>query len=308
MNRKMIKKVLEKKHIEFCASIKDEKVQKLVKNRSIITGGSIVSMLLGEKITDFDYYFLDKETVLAVAHYYVNLFNELNPDHRIKPVVYEDGDRVRIKIQSAGITSEAGDSDYQYFEMQPDGEGEEYVERLQEALTDVTVKEPSDEGDRPAYRPIFLSDNAITLSNKVQLVMRFYGDAETIHKNYDFVHCTNYWTSKDKELVLRPAALESILAKQLHYVGSLYPICSVIRTRKFLKKGWYINAGQFLKMCFQISKLDLTNLDVLQEQLTGVDAAYFYEVIEYCKRKKEEEPDFVITMPYLVTIIDKIFG
>lgn len=310
MNRKIIKKVLKGKHEEFCASIRDEAVRKLVEKNSIITGGSIVSLLLGEKIKDFDYYFTDYETAKAVAVYYVNEFNRLNPDHRIKPVVnLETEGRVRIRIQSAGITSEAEDDNYKYFENHPHEEGEAYVEQMTACLDDGVLREsPEDEANKPVYRPIFLSDNAITLSNKVQVVIRFYGCPEEIHKNYDFVHCTNYWTSKDNNLVLRPEALESILAKELFYQGSLYPLCSVIRTRKFLKRGWYINAGQYLKMCFQISELDLTDLDVLQEQLTGVDAAYFIEIIEYCKKRKEQEPDFEVTMPYLCKIVDKVFG
>ena len=135
-----------------------------------------------------------------------------------------------------------------------------------------------------------------------------YGNAEEIHKNYDFTHCTCYWVAKDNNLVLPSKALESIITKELFYQGSLYPLCSIIRTRKFLKRGWHINAGQYLKMCFQLSQLDLTDVDVLQEQLTGVDAAYFVEVIDKCKEKKEQSPDFEITMPYLCKIVDRIFG
>jgi len=72
--------------------------------------------------------------------------------------------------------------------------------------------------------------------------------------------------------------------------------------------GWYINAGQILKMLFQISQLDLTDINVLEEQLTGVDAAYFFQVIEYCKKRQEEDKEFKVTVPYLCSIIDKIFG
>lgn len=307
MNRRIIKKILKKKHEEFCNSIEDEEVQKLVRENSFITGGTIVSLLLNEKISDFDYYFTNMETVEAVTKYYIAKFIELNPKHKIKPILEVADNRIRIKIQSVGIASEQTDSDYKYFEQYPHEEAMDYVEKMTECLDDVTIKEdPGD--DKPAYRPIFLSDNAITLSNKVQMVIRFYGNPEEVHKNYDFIHCMNYWTAKDNKLTLNPAAMESILTKELFYQGSLYPICSIIRTRKFIKKGWHINAGQFLKMCFQISEMDLTDIEVLQDQLTGVDAAYFMEIIDYCKKKKEQSPDFTITMPYLVTIVDKIFG
>lgn len=309
MNSKTIRKILKSKHEEFCLSIEDEEVRKLVQKNAIITGGSIVSMLLNEKIKDFDYYFTNIETVQAVARYYAAQFKKLNPQCNREPKVIIEGERVRIKIQSAGIAGEGGDEGYKYFEQHSYEEAEEYMDKISACLDDPTLKEAEEENtNKPTYRPIFLSDNAITLSNKVQLVIRFYGTPEEIHKNYDFVHCTNYWVAKENKLVLHPEALQSILARELFYQGSLYPVCSIIRTRKFIKQGWHINAGQFLKMCFQVSELNLSDLEVLQEQLTGVDAAYFIELIEYCKKRKEETPDFEITMPYLCKIVDRIFG
>jgi hypothetical protein len=150
---------------------------------------------------------------------------------------------------------------------------------------------------------VFLSSNAITLSNKVQLVLRFYGEPEKIHENYDFVHCTSWWQSWDQTLTLRPEALESCLSKELKYVGSLYPVCSIVRLRKFISRGWRINAGQILKMCMQISALDLTDLKVLEDQLTGVDTAYFLQIID---RLKEKDPEKVNTA-YLCEILDRMF-
>lgn len=302
MNRRLIARVLSKKHLDFVGSIKDQRVKDLVMKNSIITGGSIASMLLNDTIKDYDYYFTNKETVQAVAAYYIREFNEAHPDIRIKPRLLVCGDRVKIVVQSAGVVSEAGDQGYQYFESLPDEvgmvEADETESKYIEEMGEVKAK----------YRPVYMSANAITLSDKVQLVIRFYGDPEEIHKNYDFIHCCNYWTSKDQKLVLNPGAIESLLCKQLSYQGSLYPVCSVIRTRKFMKNGWYINAGQLLKMCFQISELDLKNLEVLEDQLTGVDAAYFFQVIEYCKKRQAEDPEFQVTTPYLCSIIDKIFG
>lgn len=306
MNRRNIEKVIGKKFDDFLSSIEDNRVQTLVAKNSIITGGSIVSLLTNEKVKDYDIYFLDKTTTEAVAKYYVERFNDLNPDIAIKPIVHVEGDRVKIVVKSAGVTSENGDKGYQYFETLPDEVGQEYFEKVVEAADEENGEVLDD--ILPKYRPVFMSANAITLSNKVQLVVRFYGDPKEIHKNYDFIHCCNYWESKTGRVTLSPSALESILTKTLSYQGSLYPICSVIRMRKFLKRGWYINAGQILKMLFQISELDLTDIDTLEEQLTGVDAAYFHQVIDWCRKKKDENPSFQITTPYLISIIDKIFG
>jgi hypothetical protein len=97
--------------------------------------------------------------------------------------------------------------------------------------------------------------------------------------------------------------MESILAKELRYVGSKYPICSVVRLRKFIARGWRINAGQILKMAMQISELDLTDISVLEDQLTGVDTAYFLQLIEKLKEKDPEK----VNAAYLVEIIDRMF-
>lgn len=310
MKGKTIKALLAKKFNSFTASIEDENVRKLVEKNTIITGGCIASMLLGEKVNDFDLYFTDHETTKAVAEYYVKRF-EVKNRHGIPCAITVDDQegRVRIIVKSAGIASEEGaEAEYEYFEGSPEDRAAGYVgevmgdpgeiEEAYQATEEAALN--TDGGD---YRPVFMSTNAITLSDKIQIVLRFYGDADTIHENYDFVHCTNYWTSKDGNLTLRQPALESLLCKELRYVGSKYPVCSVIRLRKFIRRGWVVNAGQILKMMMQVSELDLTDPAVLQDQLTGVDSAYF---IELMTKVKEHDPEKV-NAAYLVEIIDRMF-
>lgn len=310
MKAKTIKAILAKKFTSFIASIEDESVRKLVEKNTIITGGCIASMLLGEKVNDFDLYFTDHATTKAVAEYYVKRFDVKNRNGIPCAIsVDAEGDRVRIVVKSAGVASEGGaKADYQYFEGSPEGQAGEYVGEVMGDAGEIedTREETHDAALRTEgcdYRPVFMSTNAITLSDKVQIVLRFYGDADKIHENYDFVHCTNYWTSKDGNLTLRQPALESLLCKELRYVGSKYPVCSVIRLRKFIRRGWVINAGQILKMMMQVSELDLTNPSVLQDQLTGVDSAYF---IDLMSKVKENDPEKV-NAAYLVEIIDRMF-
>lgn len=315
MKKKTINKVINAKFDDWLSSISDESVRKLVEGNSIITGGCIASMLLQEPVNDFDVYFTNKETAKAVAEYYVKKFSESTaPKHKdgkgVIMEVREDGERVKIFIKSAGIAGEAKGDDYQYFESRPPEEAEDYVQSVVDAvaeLDDAKINEQAKE----KYRPVFLSPNAITLSNKIQIVIRFYGDPDNIHQHYDYVHCTNYWTSKDRKVTLKQTALEALMAKELVYVGSKYPICSMIRTRKFIKRGFTVNAGQYLKMAFQISKLNLEDLDVLEDQLVGVDAAYFGQLIDglksHAEKKKEKGEEFKIEYTYLASIIDKIF-
>lgn len=314
MKAKTIKKVLRSKIDEWIATIDDDAVRKLVEKNVIVTGGSIASMLLKEQVNDYDVYFKDRATTIAVAKYYVSKFNPKAKSGIGVSIGVDESkdDRVSVFVQSAGIASEDGtEKPYQYFEARPEGEAEEYVSAIITDAGDIqdtyeatqeVARETVDQG-KPAYRPVFITTNAITLSHRIQIVLRFYGEPDQLHENYDFVHCTNYWTSWNDNLVLRPAALEALLAKELRYVGSKYPICSIIRLRKFIARGWSVNAGQILKMVMQASELDLTDYEVLRDQLTGVDSAYFAEVIAKVKASDPQK----VNSAYLIEIIDRLF-
>lgn len=313
MKSKTIKAVIAKKLESWFDSIEDTTVAKLARDNTIVTGGCIASMLLGEKVNDFDLYFRTREACKAIANYYVKRFKvEKRNGIPCKIFVDDDhSDRIKIVIQSSGIASSEGtDKPYEYFESRPEGAAREYVDSI--------IKDPSDienayedtekmalESDDPdnKYEPVFMSTNAITLRGKIQCILRFYGEPDEIHKNYDFMHCTNYYSSWNNQLILKKEALECLLSRELIYVGSKYPVCSIFRIRKFLKRDFTINAGQILKICMQISALDLTNIKVLQDQLTGVDCAYFLEVIS---KLKEKDP-VKVNSAYLIEIIDRMF-
>ena len=111
----------------------------------------------------------------------------------------------------------------------------------------------------------------------------------------------------DNELTLPSRALEAIINKELYYIGSQYPVCSIIRTRKFISRGWKINAGQYLKMCLQVSELDLKDMKVFKDQLAGVDSAYFAEAISQIEAMKEKSPNLTIDNTYLFEVINRIF-
>ena len=292
MNSKNIKKSLQAKVENWLKHVEDAELVKVMRENIIITGGAIVSMLNGEEVNDYDVYFRTKEACIKVAEYYANMFNKT---HNSQVTIKVEDDRVQCFIQSKGIEEEPeenGISD----KTEPSWED-----------TEPTAKTDNPKDEKPKYRPVFFSTNAISLSDKIQLVIRFYGTPEEIHKNYDFVHCTCCYSFFDNELTLPARALEAIINKELHYTGSRYPVCSIIRTRKFIARGWTINAGQYLKMCLQVSKLDLLDMKVFKDQLAGVDSAYFSAAIAWVEKKKEEYPNFKIDDSYLFEVINRIF-
>lgn len=299
MNSKNIKKHLNNKLRDWISHIEDKNIQQILKDNAIVTGGAIVSLLTGDPVNDYDVYFRTKEACLEVANYYVKKWNETHADKPVSVRVCEETGKIDCFVSSKGIADEDEDkiSDISY----------NFAAEEDEAVGVEHEPDEATEDSKEKYRPRFITSNAITLSHKIQLVIRFYGEIEEIHKNYDFAHCTCAWSAWNNELFLPQKALECIINKELYYIGSKYPLCSIIRTRKYLERGYHINAGQYVKMCMQLNELDLTNVKVLEDQLTGVDTTYFQMMVEALQKRMEETGEQKVDTTYAMNLINKLF-
>lgn len=283
MQVKTVKKLITLKMNDWLESITDLGLKADVKKNILVSGGCITSLFHGLPVNDFDVYIQDMDVLIRLANYYcpgkvldgrrreeylntIHSSYEIEDNESAQAIRYKSlkEDQVKLNIDSIGIKKEL-------------------------------IKDKK-------YQVAFLSQNAISLSEDVQIVLRFHGNAERIHKTFDFIHATNYFTFEEG-LVTNIAALESILTKTLRYQGSLYPLTSVIRMKKFIQRGWTVNAGEILKMLFQVSELDLKDIQVLEEQLIGVDVAYFSVLIDVLR-------DTAGTMDshHLSLLIDKVFN
>lgn len=129
MKTKTIKKVLKQKIGEWLDSIEDANVREMAKKNTIVTGGAIASMLLQEPVNDYDVYFKDHATTLAVAKYYADRFTPKKAGGIPCKIYVEDTDgRIKLVVKSAGVASEEGaDTPYAYFEGRADDEAGGYV-------------------------------------------------------------------------------------------------------------------------------------------------------------------------------------
>lgn len=296
MQKKTITKTITTKLDEWLKTITDQKLQEDVKKNLIVSGGSIASMFLGEKVNDFDIFLQDVNVLKRLVEYYATPFRVEIFDGRNKPALiktmednYDEEFEKLFNARKIAINTLKDDQ----IKLFLGGGGK----RVNEEIKTEDLN----------YHPVFFSPNAISLSNDIQIVVRFWGSPEKVHETFDYIHATNYFTYADG-VVTNLAAMESLLTRQLKYQGSHYPLTSIIRARKFIKRNWNIGAGELLKIMYQISLLDLNDPDVLEEQLIGVDVAYFYKLITLLRGKQDTDPTFKMTYAYLCAIIDKIFG
>lgn len=315
MKARQIEKVIREK-IAALASDHPEIQDDLLKH-SIVTGGCIASMFLKEKVNDFDLYFSNIGALTRVISYFGKQTNAQYlvaytagttlPSEGLLRHIRGTGhweNEYNKEDDETAVTLPAS-NDTTWFALYSD------VTALQECKNIAYIAlyykscgfwTASAHEDKKTHVIKFASANAVTLSDKVQLVFRFYGPPEEIHKNYDFVHATNYWTLEGG-LVTHAEALEAILARELIYKGSRFPLASIFRTRKFIHRGWTMHIGHYVKMAMQLNEFDLRDIHTLREQLTGVDAAYLNLLI--MKAEKHNEP---ITSSWVCELVDAIIA
>lgn len=280
-----IKRMLSSKISAWLATLPDT-IRGKVAQDTLVCGGAITSLMLGEMPNDYDIYFRTKETAKLVAQHYCSLVptNIGTPqihETQIKDFNGEPEERIQIYIKSSGIVDIDGD-----------------ISVDEEALEGIKVSDK-----REGYTTRYITSNAITLTNKVQLVIRFWGNPTEIYKNYDFVHCQASFDFSANSLDVSKETMQSVLSKTLIYNGSKYPVASLLRLRKFLSRGWRISAGQALKIGIQLRRWDTTDMVQLREQLIGVDMTYMLRFVEAIRDHEGQVDD-----KYLAELIDKIFA
>ena len=292
-----IKKELNEVIDKWVASIDDENLRKLVYDNVIVTGGSICSMLMGDSVNDYDIYFKTKDTAIKVAQYYMSKHFNIN-------CIVKYGDDFSFDVDDAIDNDRIAMSNFVrvYECANIKNEVEERVECYisSAGVAENTGVNSSDENG--AYKVSYISSNAITLTDNIQIIIRFFGTPEQIHNNYDFAHAKCYFDYAEQNLHLDSHAMQCMLSRTLIYEGSLYPIASVFRMKKFIERGWRISAGQQLKIMWQISELNLNDMKVLKEQLTGVDMLYLHLLFDAISKSGKN-----VDSQYVSKIINRIF-
>lgn len=291
MQTKTISKVIRNKLNEWIDTITDDTLKKELQKNVLVSGWCIASMLLWEDVNDYDVYINDIDVLKKLCIYYTKPFkisildwryDRLEWDNPLDKPMEERDDAYNTVIRRTLKENQ----------IKLNTQWKRVNEELEWAI------------DEPKYYPKFFSPNAISLSDDLQIVCRFHWDNIEIHKTFDYIHATNYFTFEDG-LVTNKEALESIITKQLKYQGSMYPLTSIIRMKKFLKRGFNISAGEILKIMFQISELNLKDPDILEEQLIGVDIAYFSTLIEILRWRDDSQE---LSSSYINAIIDRVFN
>jgi hypothetical protein len=249
---------------------------------SFIAGGAILSVTKEEKIKDYDLFV----TTAASARSLVNTFLRRIQGGDTLQLITEV-DEVNPKI-SKGVLSFT----------QPDRMTLP-IEDIIDNFNQLCKKQKS----KGKLQPVYLSKNAITLSNGVQVIFRFIGEPEDVFSTFDYEHCKVYWRPKPQGLLLGSLVYtgrsqESIAKNELIYTGNTRFVLSAIsRLNKFIKRGWGISPSSLLSLAVTASKIDWSNRKVLEEELLGIygiENKTLQLILDMCSTENKMDLDKVV--------------
>lgn len=230
-----------------------------IRNSLYVSGGSIVSLLLGEEINDYDIFLDDVDLMHDLVSYYLGRYTEgtnlkkdtfsIHKEYLTNLAQYNLGNPGTIEIKVKN--NEQKNINH--------NNGKFYGKKI----TDNWVKPTMG-----VYSPIVITSRAITLSDGIQLCFRLCGKPRLIHKFFDFDHCMNHWNYKEG-LVLKQEALASIVSKELKYNSTQFPINTLFRLQKFMSRGWTFPRSEAVKLAYNLSQLNLSDMDAFKHELNG---------------------------------------
>lgn len=126
-------------------------------------------------------------------------------------------------------------------------------------------------------------------------------------KYFDFHCCMGAYNFKDEQFYLDKYFLGDNIEKRIRFnAGTEYPICSLYRTIKYQKKGYFLPGIEIVKIALAINNLKMETYEDLKKQLMGIDTQFLQPLTERLLNK-EENYDYSIFKDELANFYDDYY-
>jgi hypothetical protein len=163
------------------------------------------------------------------------------------------------------------------------------------------------------YECIATTDTAITYKHKVpyknmivQLIKHdsfFIQDPEALIKKFDFTICMAVYDLFESQVFVHDDFLQHITERKLVFnIDTKYPIISLYRANKYIKRGYNIDGYELVKIALCINNLKMKDYRDLKRQLQGIDTIQFSKITD----KLMERPDYEYDYKTVISEIDAL--
>lgn len=159
-----------------------------------------------------------------------------------------------------------------------------------------------------------ISPNAISYRTEgatYQIITKesFIGNPNTVIDNFDYTICMGAYDIRKDNFVLHKNFLLDLSKRMLCFnENAPYPLCSLFRLRKFMKRGFSISGSEIIKLGLSVNNLKITNYKELREHLLGIDTLFLKDLTDTLLEKKETAYDFHLFLHEIDMHIDKYYS
>ena len=154
--------------------------------------------------------------------------------------------------------------------------------------------------------------NAITIKagdGKIfQFITAITGIPESVIKQFDFTVCMCAYDPGISVYIMHKDFLPDLAARQLIVNPCAnYPLASIMRIPKYLKKGFSISGIETVKLSLMATEADVSTMDKAKEQLMGIDIIILMEVFALMEKDCQTEwKDAMDLLDKIGKYIDKV--
>lgn len=139
-----------------------------------------------------------------------------------------------------------------------------------------------------------------------QLICCLFGTPEEVIKAFDFTCCMGAWIPKTNEFELDPLFLKHCSQRRLVFnPNAKFPICSLWRAVKFIRRGWRLPAVESIKLSLAIHHLQIQDRTELKRQLLGIDTLFLKEMTDALEVNGNLPYDYMEAVDFIMDFMEK---
>jgi hypothetical protein len=158
------------------------------------------------------------------------------------------------------------------------------------------------------------TDSALSLmvnNHRLQLIKVVTGTPEAILDGFDFTICQGAF-HLERGFIFGDDFFQHLAQRRLVFnINAGFPICSLYRSRKFIKRGFSLSGIEAIKLGLCIQSLKLETYKDLRRQLMGIDTLFLKDLTDSLKGEEERKFDlneFLSTLDKWLVKLDTITG
>lgn len=156
---------------------------------------------------------------------------------------------------------------------------------------------------------IIETDSALSVvdhGKRVQLIKVVCGTPQQVISGFDFTICQAAYYPQEG-FIFGPEFLLHLAQRRLVFnTSSEYPLCSLYRLQKFIRRGFHFSGIEAIKLGLRIHALKIDNEEDLKKQLMGIDALFLKELTDSLAGNAEKKYDFHQFMAMLESWLDAL--